>query len=121
MELIEKEEIDVVFIHEPYTIHDRVVEITKRYRTFTSSTGRSRTATVVTNNQIYALLIQEVTYKDSVVLEITLGILKFYTANMYLDITEEMDKHFETKKDILRLTNTRGILIRMDSNSRSRT
>jgi len=72
----------------------RVVGITKRYRKFTSSAGRSRTATVVTNNQIDAPLMQEVTDKDSVVVETTLGNLKFYTANMYLDTTEEMDKTF---------------------------
>jgi len=40
---------------------------------------------------------------------------------MYLDITEEMDKTFETLNDVLRITNTRGMLITMDSNSRSRT
>jgi hypothetical protein len=120
MELIEKEEIDVAFIQEPYVFNDRVVGISKRYRTFTSSIGRSRTARVITNNQIDALLIKEATGKDSVVVEITLGNLKFYTANMYLDITEEMDKTIETINDILRLANTRGMLITMDSNSRSR-
>ena len=75
MELIEKEEIDVAFIQEPYTIHNKVVGITKRYRIFTSSLGRSRTATVVTNNQIDALLIQDVTDKDTVVVELILTYL----------------------------------------------
>jgi hypothetical protein len=42
-----KEGIDVAFIQEPYTAHNKVVGITKRYRTFTSSVGRCRTATVV--------------------------------------------------------------------------
>jgi hypothetical protein len=87
MELIEKEGINVAFIQEPYTIHNRVAGITERYRTFTSSTGRRRSATVVTNNQIDATLIQDVTDKDAVVVELILGDLKFYTANMYLDIT----------------------------------
>jgi hypothetical protein len=45
-----------------------------------------RAATVITNNQIDALLIQDVNDKDSVVVELILGNLKFYTANMYLDI-----------------------------------
>ena len=78
----------MAFIQEPYTIHNKVVGITKRYRTFTSSVGRSQTATVVTNNQIDTLLIQQVTDKDMVVVELILGNLKFYAANMYLDITE---------------------------------
>jgi len=85
MELIEKEEIEVVFIQESYIIHNRIVGITKRYRTFTSAIGRSRTATVITSNRIDALLIREATDKDTVVVEITPGNLKFYTVNMYLD------------------------------------
>jgi hypothetical protein len=121
MELIEKEGIDVAFIQEPYTAHNRVAEITKRYRRFTSSTGRCRAATAVTNNQIDALLIQDVTDKDSVVVELILGNLKFYTANMYLDITEKLDKDLKLINDILQLENTSGILNTMDSNSRSRT
>jgi len=115
MELIEKDEIDVVFIQEPYAIHNRVVEITKRYRTFTSTIVRIRTATVITNKQIDALLIREATNKDTVVVEITLGNLKFYKVNMYLDITEKLDKNIEQINDILQLTNTRGLLITMDS------
>jgi hypothetical protein len=121
MELIEKEGIDVAFIQEPYTTHNRVARITKRCREFTSSTGRCRSATVVANNQIDALLIQDVTDKDAVVVELILGDLKFYTANMYLDITKKLDKDFKLINDILQLANTSGILITKDSNSRSRT
>jgi len=39
---------------------------------------------------------------------------------MHLDITEEMDKTIETLNDILRITNTRGTLITMDSNQRKK-
>jgi hypothetical protein len=119
MELIEKEGIDVAFMQEPYTVHNRAAGITKWYRNFTSSVGTCRTATVVINNQIDALLIQEATDKDSVVVEIILDNLKFYTANMYLDITEKLGDIKLIK--ILQLSNTSGVLITMDSNSRSRT
>jgi hypothetical protein len=101
MELIEKEGIDVAFIQEPYTVHNRVVGITKKYRIFTSPVGRCRTATVVTNNQIDALLIQEATDKDSVAVELILGnLIQFYTANMYVDITEKLDKDIKFVNDI---------------------
>jgi hypothetical protein len=73
MELIEKEGIDVAFIQEPYTIHNRVAGITQWYKTFTSFTGRNRSATIVTNNQIDALLIQDEYDKDVVVVELILG------------------------------------------------
>src|SRR5215510_8054594 len=120
MELIEKEGIDVAFIQEPYTAHNKVVGITKRYRTFKLSVGRCRTATVVTNNQIDALLIQEATDKDRVVVELILGNLKFYTANLYLDITRKLDDDINSISDILKIAKTSGILITMDSNCRSR-
>jgi hypothetical protein len=121
MELIEKEGIDVAFIQEPYSVNNRVPGITKRYRIFTSSESRCRTATVVTNNKIDALLIQEATDKDTVVVELIVGNLKFYTANMYLDITENLDNDINLINDILQLANTSGLLITMDSNSRSKT
>ena len=35
--------------------------------------------------------------------------------NMYLDIIEELEKSIEQINDILQLTNTRGLLITMDS------
>ena len=85
------------------------------------SKGRCWTATVVTNNQIDALLVQEATDKDTVVIELIHGNLKFYTANMYLDITEKLDKVINLISDILQLANTGGILIAMDSNSGSKT
>jgi hypothetical protein len=40
---------------------------------------------------------------------------------MYLDITEKLDKGINLINDILQLANTSGILITMDSNSRSKT
>jgi hypothetical protein len=55
------------------------------------------------------------------VVELILGNLKFYMANMCLDITEQLDKGINLINDILQLANARGILITMDSNSRSKT
>lgn len=122
MELIEKEGIDVAFIQEPYIVYNRMVGIPNRYRVFTSSVGKRRTATVVTNNHIDALLVQEATDKDSVVVElIILDNLKFYTVNMYMDITENIDNGIQKISHTLQLANRSSILITMDSNSRSRT
>jgi len=84
MELIEKEGIDVAFIQEPCTVHKRVVGTTKRHRAFTSSVGRYRTATVVTDNRIDALLIEETTDKDMVMVKLMLDKLKFHTATHVL-------------------------------------
>ena len=40
---------------------------------------------------------------------------------MYLDITEKIDKDIKLIDGIVQLANTSGVLITMDSNSRSRT
>jgi hypothetical protein len=116
MELIEKEGIDVAFIQEPCTVHKRVVGTTKRHRAFTSSVGRYRSSTVVTDNRIDALLIEETTDKDMVMVKLMLDKLKFHTANMYLDITEKLDKDIKLINDILQLANTSCIIITTDSN-----
>jgi hypothetical protein len=58
-------------------------------------------ATVVTNNQIHILLIQEATNKDPAVVELILGNLKFYAANMYLDIAGKLDNDINLINDIL--------------------
>ena len=63
MNLIEKERIDVPFIQEQYTVHNRVVAITEMYRIFIPSVGRCRTATVATDDRIGVLLIREATEK----------------------------------------------------------
>ena len=52
--------------------------------------------------------------------ELILGHLKFYTANMYLDISGKLDDDINSINDILQIAKTSGILITMDSNSRSR-
>jgi hypothetical protein len=59
---------------------------------------------------------------DSVLVELILGnLIKFYTANTYVDITEKLEKNIEFVNDILQLPNTSSILVTMDGNSRSRT
>ena len=74
MKLIQKKGIYVAFIRGFYT---RVIyrpqqssRNCRKYRNFTSSVGRCRITTVVTNKQIDALFMQEATDKDSVVVEI---------------------------------------------------
>jgi hypothetical protein len=111
MELMEKEGIDVAFIQEPYILDNRVVGIPNRYRVFTSSVGKCMTATLVTNNHIDALLVQEATDKDTVVVELTLDNLKCYTVNMYMDITENIDTGIQKISHNLQLANRSSILI----------
>jgi len=60
-----EDEIDIIFIQEPYTIQGKVIGIPTKYTTFTSGEGRSRAAVVVTIKEIDAMLIRQLTDTDS--------------------------------------------------------
>jgi hypothetical protein len=57
---------------------------------FACGNGRKRTAVVVVNKEIDALLISQLSEEDIVVVEIIQGNLKFIAASIYLDISNEI-------------------------------
>jgi hypothetical protein len=73
MQIISADRIEIALIQEPYLYQNRLLGITKRYRTFTSGKGKSRAAIVISNNTIDALLITQLSGDDSVLLEIVNG------------------------------------------------
>ena len=52
IKIITEDELDVIFIQEPYTIHGKVIGIPTKYTTFTAGGARPRAAVVVTNRGI---------------------------------------------------------------------
>jgi len=58
MRIIAEEGTDIVFIQEPYIIQNKVIGISKRYKTYTVPEGRCRAAIVVANNKLDTMLIQ---------------------------------------------------------------
>jgi sugar/nucleoside kinase (ribokinase family) len=112
---------DIAFIQEPYSYHNQVTGISRKYRIFACGNGRKRTAVVVVNKQIDALLISQLSEQDIVVVEIIQGNLKFIAASMYLDINNEITMDLYKMENILQLAKGRGILVVMDSNARSKT
>ena len=65
MKQIEDNQIDVAFIQEPYTYNNKVIGIAKKFRTFNNGKDRCRTAIVITNKKIDALLIKQLSNEDS--------------------------------------------------------
>ena len=57
---------------------------------FTHRVSRPRAAIEVTNNQIYTLLIKQLSDSDTVVLEVTMDNVKIVLAGMYLDINQHL-------------------------------
>jgi hypothetical protein len=91
----------------------------KTHRTYISNEDKSRAAIIIANDNIDAVLIKQLSDRDNVVLEPRYRSINIFAANMYLAITEEIDKKPVKVDDILQYSKWSGILIAMDSNSRS--
>jgi hypothetical protein len=84
MNMIKKEEPDLIFVQEPYEYQNRPVGIEKNCRIFTAGNGKHRAAIVIPNNKIDAMLITQISNEDTGFLEIIHGKIKFFAVSMYL-------------------------------------
>jgi hypothetical protein len=118
-QLIEEEKIDILAIHEPYIIQNKVTGIPHKYRIYTIPNTRSRAAIVITNKQIDAILLKQLSEADTIVAEITINGLTFIFASMYFDIDRHIELDLEQIDNILQHANGKGVILTIDSNSRS--
>jgi hypothetical protein len=119
MKIIAEDGTDILCIQEPYTIQNKTVGMPKKYKIFASGGGRNRAAIVVTNNQVDTLLLKQLSDVDTVVLEVTIENAKIILASMYLDIRQQIDIDLTKMEAIIQHAKGAGVLIAMDSNSRS--
>ena len=119
MKLIEQEKSDIIFIQGPYLYEHRMTGITSAYSNYTSLEDNNRTAIVITNQNIDAVLISQLSDPDTVPLELDYNNTRFFTASMYFDITTDIDKELDKIDQILEFTKGNGLVIAVDSNSRS--
>ena len=63
------------------------------------------------------MLITQISYEDTVLLEIIHKKTKFFAASMFLDIKEQIENSFTKIEEILQFTKGARILIATDSNS----
>jgi hypothetical protein len=117
--IIEEDGTDILCIQEPYTIQNKIVGLSKNYKTFATVEGRNLAAIVVTNNQIDALLIIQFSDEDMVVLELILGNVKIILASMYFDINREIETDLLKIKEMLLHAKGASVLIAADSNYKS--
>ena len=78
-------EVDIICIHEPYIYQGRMAGIDSKYKTFTAGEARSRTAIIITNRNIDATLISQLSEEDTITLEITRGDTIITLASMYFE------------------------------------
>jgi hypothetical protein len=102
-------------------MRNKVVAIPNKYKCFAPGEDRPRVAIVVTNNLIDTLLIQQLSDRDTVVLEVIIDNAKILLASMYLDISQQMDNELTKIEAIIQHAKGARLLIAMDSNARSTT
>ena len=121
VKLIAEQGTDIRLLQEPYTIQNKIVGIPKWHKNFTHGKSRTRAAIVVINNQIDTLLIKYFSDSDTVVLEVTLDNARIVLACMYLDINQHIDDNLLKIEAIIQFSKGEGIILAIDSNSRSTT
>jgi exonuclease III len=85
MKYIADNKVDIICIQEPYIHQGRAAGIDTTYKTFTTGQARSRTAIIITNGNVHATLISQLSDEDTITLEITRGSTTIILASMYLD------------------------------------
>ena len=119
MKLIQQDHTDIVFVQEPYLYQNKTAGITRTHRTYTAHEEKNRTAIIIANKNIDAVLIKQLSDRDTVVIEMRYKSIGILAASIYCDINEDIDKNTSKIDEILRFNKSTGILIAMDSNSRS--
>ena len=121
MQIIAEEGTEVICIQEPYYLHNKIAGIPRKYKICAAGDGRHRAAIVVTNNQLDIILLRQLSDEDTVVLEVVSGKAKTIVACMYFDITRQIEDDLNKIEAIVDYAKGAGILLAIDSNSRSKT
>jgi hypothetical protein len=119
MKIIEEDSMDILCIQELYTICNKIVGLSKQYKTFTSGEGRIQAAIVMNNKLVGTILIKQLSDKDLVVIEVTINNDRIILASMYFDINRPIHVDMLKIEAIILHTKEASVLIAMDSNSRS--
>jgi hypothetical protein len=119
MRTIADEGTDIVFIQEPYIIQNKVIGISKKYRTYTGPEGRCRAAIVVANNKLDTMLIQQLSDADAVTVEITIGNLNIIVVSMYFDREKPIEPDLAKMEFAIQHAKGTAVLFATDSNARS--
>jgi hypothetical protein len=70
MQILTQNIIDIAFGQEPYCLQNKVAGISRNYRVFSAGNRRKRAAMMVANKEIDAIMLTQLSYEDTVVLEL---------------------------------------------------
>ena len=113
---IAENKVNIICIQEPYIHQGRAAGIDTKYKTFTA---RSSTAVIITNRNVDAMLISQLSDEDTITLEITRGNTTIILASMYFDRQKPIEQDLTKVDTILQHAKREGAIIAMDSNARS--
>jgi len=119
LKIIQENDTDIICIQEPYVIGNKIVGLPQYYKVFASGEGRKRMAIVINNRQIDTLLINQLSDEDAVVLETKVDNTRIIIAILYFDINRLLDTDMQKIEATLAHAKGAGVIIAMDSNSRS--
>ena len=111
--------VDIICIQEPYIHQGRAAGIDTKYKRFTAGEARSRTAVIITNRNVDATLISQLSDEYTITLEITRGDTTIILANMYFDRQKPIEQDLTKVDMILQHAKREGAIIAMDSKARS--
>ena len=89
--------VDIICIQEPYIHQGRAARIDTKYKTFTAGEARNRSAVIITNRNVDATLISQLSDEDTITLEITRGDTTTILASMY-KIWPKSTRFYNTRK-----------------------
>jgi hypothetical protein len=112
--------IDVAFVQEPYIVLNNVAGFPKSFRIFAHGNGRKRSAIIVNKNKIDAIAIRQVSVEDATLIELSYSGFNFYGASLYFPNDCDIERDIESLEEIIQLTKGKGLLLSIDSNSRSK-
>jgi len=119
IKIVTDDEIDIIFIQEPYTINDKIIGIPTKYTLFTAGGARSRAAVVVTNKGIDTTMIRQLSDTDAVAVEIIKGNTKIIAVSMYFDREHQIENDLEKMERVILHAKNTGVLFASDTNARS--
>jgi hypothetical protein len=119
IKIIYEDGTDVLCIQEPYIIRNKIAGFPINHKIYASGDGRHRAAILVTNNQIDSLLLRQLSDEDTVVLQVVIDKAKNIIASMYFYVNRQIEDDLNKVEAIIHHVTGAGVILSMDSNSRS--
>jgi hypothetical protein len=95
LKIMDEEKTDIICIQEPYISGSKIIEIPRSCTVLVASEGKKRTAIVINNKHVDAILITQLSDEDATIMEARVGSVTFVTASMYNDIKRSIEEELE--------------------------